>query len=192
MAIENIEEKVGAVWDDLTLWHRANAPRALGSLCPPATPDILDSVERELGLRLPWDLRASLSLHDGGFDVDGFVTLSASNLLARWRIMEQNRITGRYNGIETRPEGEGVLQAGWWHPGWIPFAQESGGDFLCTDTSPAAEGKLGQVIFLGEEGPVPTADCSYLAWLERFRDDLLTGKITVDAEGFVRRRDSVQ
>jgi cell wall assembly regulator SMI1 len=191
MAIEHIEVMLTAVWDDITRWHRANAPRALGSLHPPATPDILVSVERDLGLQFPSDLRASLSLYDGGLDIDGFVTLSASNLLARWRIMEQNRVTGRYDNIETRPEGDGVLQAGWWHPEWIPFAEESGGDFLCTDTTPAAQGTPGQVIFIGEEGPVPTLDRSYLAWLERFRDDLIDGMMSVDAEGFVRRRDPV-
>ncbi|WP_188825493.1 SMI1/KNR4 family protein [Brucella endophytica] len=34
----------------------------------------------------------------------------------------------------------------WWWPGWIPFMENGGGDYLCIDMDPAPGGTLGQVV----------------------------------------------
>lgn len=134
---------------------------------PPALPE---ARRAQLGTGLPDDLRALYEHIDG----DG-----GEGLLDRhpWFGLELLR-------SQSRPENRWWAQGRTWrdhlrsplitsdgpplavrrasdHPGWIPFATSTGGDFLAVDLAPGPGGRPGQVIRMGlhyDDGPAYVAD----------------------------------
>ncbi len=148
------------VWNRLEKALKAAAPEVRKSLKKGTTEAKLTKLEQKLGVTLPSDLRASLLRHDGQKeDGDGlfpedfvgdmsgeFVLMSTAEIESEWRMWRGLNDGGEFTGSKTTP-GKGV-RAGWWNPGWIPFATDGGGDSLCVDTTPAKGGTAGQVIHM--------------------------------------------
>ncbi|MFF5225154.1 SMI1/KNR4 family protein [Dactylosporangium sp. NPDC000521] len=121
-------------------------------LPPGATEDEIAAAEAKLGHRLPPDLRALFALADGGGTIDG------------WRRYPLAEVTGMH-GITSAPAGggwpevwnrvvldadpAGTVRRASGHPGWIPIADDAGGNFLAVDLAPARHGRPGQVINVG-------------------------------------------
>ncbi len=52
--------------------------------------------------------------------------------------------SGDFVGLE--PNSAAGVASDWWNTGWIPFADNGGGDFYCVDMAPADSGAPGQII----------------------------------------------
>eukprot|EP01060_Flectonema_neradi_P008619 TRINITY_DN16158_c0_g1_i1.p1 TRINITY_DN16158_c0_g1~~TRINITY_DN16158_c0_g1_i1.p1 ORF type:complete len:416 (+),score=42.17 TRINITY_DN16158_c0_g1_i1:48-1295(+) len=52
-------------WDDLKKWMKAESPRMLSTLRPPATEEDLDLLEKHTGSKLPLELRCFYKFHNG-------------------------------------------------------------------------------------------------------------------------------
>ncbi|MFC8229834.1 SMI1/KNR4 family protein [Streptomyces sp. NPDC057287] len=142
-------------------------------LPPPATPAAIDAAERELGHRLPADLRALYLLADG--DCVG----------REPRYLFQGNTWLPLRHLVTARSGYGAAEPPWsgwgleWdavifdadpaetvrrcggHPGWLRFASGEDGNYLAVDTVPARNGRPGQVIHTGRDhdrGPAYVAD----------------------------------
>lgn len=64
------------------------------------------------------------------------------------------------------PSAGPVIRRVWWSEGWLPFATNGNGDYICLDLSPTKKGKAGQVIFVPHEGNVRTLLAeSFAVWL---------------------------
>ncbi|MFJ8882415.1 SMI1/KNR4 family protein [Streptomyces sp. NPDC102402] len=142
-------------------------------LPPPATPAAIDAAERELGRRLPADLRALYLIADG--DCVGLEP----------RYLFQGSTWLSLGHLVTARDGYGATEPPWsgwgleWdavifdadpaetvrrcagHPGWLRFASGEDGNYLAVDTAPARNGRPGQVIRTGRDhhrGPSHVAD----------------------------------
>ena len=56
---------------------------------------------------------------------------------------------GDFADLEGEPD-DGVA-SDFWQRGWVPFADNGAGDYLCVDLAPAAGGTVGQIIVHGHE-----------------------------------------
>jgi cell wall assembly regulator SMI1 len=142
--------EIDRVWEDIETWLRANARESLKYLGPGDTDEDLDALERETGLKLPADLRASLRRHARG-DVHVHELLSAARILRSWRSKNESLAKGVFAGREIEQNGGGFIQNVWWHRAWLPFARDSVGNEICIDFHPASDGVRGQVIFYEKE-----------------------------------------
>lgn len=148
------------VWDRLEAALKAAAPDVRKSLKKGAAEAKLTKLEATLGVTLPADLRFTLLRHDGQKDgADGlfpedhiedmsgeFLLMSVAEIESEWKMWKELNDGGEFAGSTTTPD-KGV-RAGWWNPGWVPFATDGGGDSLCVDATPAKGGTAGQVIHM--------------------------------------------
>jgi cell wall assembly regulator SMI1 len=138
-------------------FQRQGSPRG-PSLPLGASEQAIEEVERELGVTLPEDVRASYRRHDGGFSLEPVIAmdlLPLKEMAEWWRILEQllhderwARQPPYYFTDEVVHSGyqAGPVQPVWWHRRWIPFASELAGNLSCIDLAPAPGGSVGQVI----------------------------------------------
>lgn len=85
----------------------------------PADPSAIETLEQNLGYKIPGDLKASLLVHNGsdsGF-LSNYQLLSAEKILASWSL---HLYVEAADGvvIDSTPENCSLF----WHPGWIPVA----------------------------------------------------------------------
>jgi cell wall assembly regulator SMI1 len=61
----------------------------------------------------------------------------------------------------------------WWDEGWVPFADNFRGDYICLDLHPTKHGKRGQAIhFNHESGRRLLLAKSFGAWLAEVAQNL--------------------
>ncbi len=134
-------------WARIDAWLAAHAPASMAALRPPADPDSIADAQYELGVEFPPELVASLSCHDG---LDRWANLlpeapplAAHRIVEHWRMcMEIAEDTG---GLQPRPWDDEP----WWHPLWIPWA-EDGGDAQVIDLRPGpGQGRVGVAVHDG-------------------------------------------
>ncbi len=180
MAIED-------TWWAIEEWYREHAPRLHADLGTGLSEEQIRALEERLGLLLPSDYKASLRLHNGDVSVNDYHYLRADVVTDVWDSLTKRSEEGQFVGREVDQGGAGIIQDTWWHRGWIPFLEDSGGNMFCIDTVPAAEGVAGQVVQIEiGAGPFPTAYPSFLAWLREYKDDLYRGKYIVDEDGLLQ------
>ncbi|MER7077712.1 Cell wall assembly regulator SMI1 [Saccharopolyspora kobensis] len=152
--------------------YRRRVAEILGfeeELPEPATEEDLDAAEERLGFALPPDLRALYGVADGdGDDVinsvfDGHPWHPLDELgdeeedwllVLDWEYEPQRRVV--FDSEPSNAVRRSVLR-----PGWIPFADDTGGNWLAVDMDPGPEGRPGQVIAIGvdySDGPLHVAD----------------------------------
>ncbi|HYO71462.1 MAG TPA: SMI1/KNR4 family protein [Archangium sp.] len=69
-------------------------------------------------------------------------------LLSGWKGLGELRDEGVFAKAKPHELSRKQEEVIWtsWHPGWVPFAQEGGGNLYCMDLEPGPEGTRGQVI----------------------------------------------
>jgi cell wall assembly regulator SMI1 len=181
MAKESID--IRAVWSDLEKWFAANkATATTAALRKGATDEDIATLEKAFGGPVPKDLAESLKMHNGRASIDRYALMPVKSIISSFEDSPA--------GKPEDPDREKKVKAVAWSKGWLPFAEDSGGNRFCIDLDPGDNGKVGQVIrwelALRSAGPTPYA--SFGAWLDAFRKDAQAGKCEVDDEGFVTRK----
>ncbi|MDI2127608.1 ankyrin repeat domain-containing protein [Yinghuangia seranimata] len=175
---------------DITDWlagHAAPAHAQLTASLGPAGPDAVTKLEDAVGEFLTADFRAYLRLFGGhaGLGVFEYEGLSVAGMMERRRSLEQLRETGTFDTWPPReldPERARVRFA-WWHPGWVPFAADGGGNLWCIDLAPPEHGTRGQVFAWEEHaGPLNPRASSFERFLSDYRDELLSGRHAYDPD----------
>lgn len=143
------------------------APSIAKVLRPPASSAELDAAERELGARLPDDVREAYLWHNGqethyqvheGQDTQwkrhpdffaGFAWNSLEEVLRCWRL-NNDCLDDLLNGYGPQQDrlvsADQRVRSDWWNPAYIPIARSNSGDCLCIDLEPGPAGSVGQVI----------------------------------------------
>jgi len=136
-------------WEKLEAWLLANKSAVLTDLNPPADVGVVDELQSKLQVRLPEDFITCLRIHNGQkgeapplFDTQAF--LPVRRILMGWSTWNDLLEDGDFEGREGCSKG--AVKPVWWSVGWIPFASNGGGDYLCLDMDPPAQGEKGQVI----------------------------------------------
>lgn len=164
-------------WVRLEAYLKANKPALLADLNPPATDAEIYELEQQLGMTLPADFVKFLKTHNGQkgkaeWLFDGNEFLSIRNILMSWSAWVDLMEGGDFDDRVSKPDSG--IQTGWWLKGWIPFASNGGGDYLCLDLNPSESGDVGQVIKVFHDFPKRTLVASgFFRWL----DDFVEGKL---------------
>ena len=158
---------------------------------PPGEPD---PDGPSFGRPLPEELAAVLSVHDGGdpcgflpvtwsmYDPSLFYLLSCTEIAHQYRCQRDLLAVGEFAGNVPDETGRGVRET-WWDVGWLPFAGNGGGDFVCLDYAPAAGGTPGQVITHDHEiGEHRVLAPSLTVYLEEAAASLETGRFAWDED----------
>jgi len=156
----------------LEKWLGQHRPRYLKSLRPGAAPADLDSLQSQLGVPLPADLRALLTWHNGQGDEP------AGCFEESWNLMSTSEIAEAKRSLDTDGRQKG------WQPGWIPCLDDDVGDYLCLDS---ASGVVRE--FWQDRPEHPEIAPSLKTWLERFVTAMEHGEYDEDPErGYLLRR----
>ena len=127
--------------------------------------------------------------HDGDVYVHDYNYLSLEGVFTNWSLLTEQSEQGVFKEREVFDGGGGVIQSSWWHRAWIPFAEDGGGNLLCIDMAPEANGVVGQILKMElGAGPVVTQHVSFLAWLESYSNNLKRGVYAVDEDGHLSEK----
>jgi cell wall assembly regulator SMI1 len=146
---------------------RIHRPDYYARLQPGASASELDALELALGLQLLPDYRTLYTWKNGQ---RGFKTLHHNlTFMSLKQAQEAHTIlTGLLRGGE-------FSRANWWHPAWIPFLDNGGGNHYCLDLAGSFTGRVGQIIEFRHDHPARTILAPSLsAWLADYATLLAT------------------
>lgn len=171
-------------WSRIEHWLETNAKSLRKRLAKGARPDQIQKLEAAIGTALPQALKESLAIHDGqkqdgdlipDDDAGSFYFLCCKDIVTAWKDWNFVQQTGDFDDAKPSP-AEGIANC-WWNRGWIPFAS-NGGDNLCIDLTPAAGGRLGQVILVRhDEAERRLMAGSFEEWLAQLANTIESGGI---------------
>lgn len=181
-------------WRRVETWLAAKAPDVLSSLLPGATEGDIARLESSIGARLPADFRDSLCRHEGQADDDAGGLFPYSNSVGpapAWRLMPLAQIEwvrAQLNGLVEVGQFAGRkadLAAGeqtdWWPAGWVPIADDGGGDHACLDLSGGSD--AARVVQFRHDSPRRKVFApSFGAWLKTLADELEAGRYHFDPD----------
>jgi cell wall assembly regulator SMI1 len=102
-------------------------------------------------------------------------------------MMKELHDIGEFAGRKPKP-ARGT-QPVWWSPGWVPVADNGGGDYFCLDLAPGKGGVVGQVILFGHEGTDQRRVAKSLAaWLDKLARGFAAGKYVLDEDEGIAQR----
>ena len=150
-----MNDSIANAWQRIMTWLQAHAPSALAQSQGAASVQELDATATQLGMQLPADFRTFYQLINGAegsgifpstddWDRMAYSPLSLAQVVQEWQMQKELLEMGDFAGQKPR-SAAGVADV-WWHPAWLPFAGNGGGDYYCIDLAPTAEGITGQII----------------------------------------------
>ncbi len=173
--------EISAVWERIEAWYEAQG--ATDMLEYGASAQAITATEQKLGLAFPIELRDSLLRHDGS----GSLGWPGGELLSLERIADERQVwmelvaDGIFDDDADHNANSLTVQPGWWNPGWIPLQADGGGNGMVVDTVPAAQGALGQVLFMDHEiGPSEAIHPSLSAYLKQVCTSLENGEFVFE------------
>ena len=138
---------IETLWKEIDAWLKKNAKVAHASLQKGASKAALTKLEQALGVKVPADLAAWLSIHDGQAPDSGITVVGNWDLLSCDRIADAHAALQRQEQKGILGESkDGLVKPVWWNPKWIPFMESPAGDFHCVDLDPTLKGEAGQIV----------------------------------------------
>ncbi|WP_128103167.1 SMI1/KNR4 family protein [Paenibacillus sp. DCT19] len=138
-------------------------------LQPGAKEEDFRSVEHELGVILPEEMKALYRIHDGQiWDIGGAAFVRNLTLTPLVQVKENWAfLQEEFEPDELEPDIDDEIKPLLWNAKWIPIAENGGGDYLCLDTDPASSGNVGQVLYFWHDWGKRSVEASGLfAFLE--------------------------
>jgi cell wall assembly regulator SMI1 len=176
------ENRIANLWQRIEKWLAQHAPDRLKELNEGASDRSIATLEKTIGRKLPADYAASLRLHDGNAYLTTYQYLDSDSVAANWEAWVQLENDSR----PIHDPSAGIIKPKWWHRGFVPFAEDSGGNFHCLDLDPGPKGTVGQVIIWEMTmGPAPSGQDSFTTWLTDYASGLANGRFQVDDNGFI-------
>ena len=87
------------------------------------------------------------------------------------------------------PNDAPALASGFYHPGWLPFTANGGGDHEYIDMAPSAEGRLGQIVSYAYDGGTQLASATLTEFIDQQCRLLVTGEWQYETcSGSIRNR----
>lgn len=182
-------EPISVVWHAIEKWYQEHAPRLKSGLAAGVSERTLQEFKTRTHLALPEDYQESLKLHNGDVPVHDYTYLPLESVLVVWNAMTQSSKDVKSQKGNISEADRDVIRDVRWHPYWIPFLQDGGGNCICIDMAPGTRGTVGQIINWEQEtGPESTPYKSFREWLTTYKDELYQGKYEVDDEGFLEEK----
>jgi cell wall assembly regulator SMI1 len=157
----------------LDRWLAANRPDYYAMFRPGLADTDLDEFERHFGVKLPDSFRACYRWRDGQEEgcydsiQDNFMFMPLASIRSSKELLD-----GMIGHDFESPD--------WWRREWVPFLDNGGGDHMCLDLAPAAEG-LGPVVrrFWHDMPGRPVLHLSFEAWVGVLVESMESGEYEV-------------
>lgn len=180
------DSEIIKIWNDIEQFFKDKAPIMLESLNAGLPVAEITAFEKHINLSLPKSYKLSLEKHNGDIYLYSYSYLSLEVVQEKWEMMKRLKDKGHFSNRTVQQTGTGSIQDVWWHESWIPFAEDSGGNFICIDMAPGPNGHVGQIIEVEkDDGPFETEFKSFSDWLKNYRDGLFSGSFIVNDEGTI-------
>lgn len=196
--------EIGKTWQKIVLWLEKNAPEVLEEISLPATEEELDHFSSLTGLKIVDDFKYFYQIFNGissesdtsgifpsfdEWDEMAFGPLPLDEIAQEWNMLKELLEMGDFEGLESQSV-EGIANL-WWHIGWIPFADNGGGDYYCIDMAPTSTGTEGQIISHSHEtGEHKIIARSLGEFLHNLANDLAEDIYTYDYDYGIRKKSS--
>ncbi len=117
-------------------WDRIEGLLPEDAFGPAASHEDLDDLEKQLGVTLPDDVRASWSRHGSmeGPPWDGGWIQPPAKIISDWRMWTETEADGGFEGFVEDAEDNADSEGKWFHEAWIPLVHDHGGNHICLDT----------------------------------------------------------
>nr|AHN85644.1 hypothetical protein [Nannocystis pusilla] len=184
-------------WKVIDAWFDSNNPEQDYRPELPATPEdgsaALARWEEEYGEAF----EASLHVHFArGFahprrSFMEYSLLTLALAYDRWQGLNELVDEGVFADSEPRAldEDDDRVRFVWWSRGFIPLAEDGGGNLICADMDPGPGGTVGQIVkWEKTEGPLGPLSENLGMYLAVYRHDLERGAIVFDESGYLERR----
>ncbi|MCY0986488.1 ankyrin repeat domain-containing protein [Nannocystis sp. ILAH1] len=109
----------------------------------------------------------------------------------RWTGLNELVDEGAFKKAKPRAldKDAGSIRFVWWSRGFIPIAEDGGGNLMCADLDPGPNGARGQIVkWEKTEGPLGPLAENIAAYLVDYRNSLQDGSLAFDESGFLERR----
>jgi cell wall assembly regulator SMI1 len=191
--------RMQASWARIRRWFSENAPayEARMAEAKGASPEDIRALEAKLDASLPADFRAYLLLfgerdpgRSGRVKFYEYTSLSVAEIASHWEDLEKLRNEGAFADVTPHEldEDDSEVKWTWWHRGWIPFAQDGGGNLFCVDVDPGARGNRGQIIgWEAHGGPVGPRARDFDALLDRYYEQMTEEELEYVDETLYRK-----
>ncbi|MEL6344325.1 MAG: SMI1/KNR4 family protein [Myxococcota bacterium] len=129
----------------------------------PASDETIAAIEAIAG-PLPADLAGWWRVADRALPFDGAMTSiapvqAAKEMQRNQKMIEEGAFDDPLQNIRSWDDGrwrDGRMKEVYWHPGWVPFAEDGCGNLICVDLDPGSHGTIGQIIQMEfQEGQGP-------------------------------------
>jgi cell wall assembly regulator SMI1 len=150
----NMALPISDSWTRIIEWLRVNGPADCLDVFPAAPRDQIVSTAAEIGIVFPDQLVEFYERLDGAEsgsvlpspddDLMAFDPMPLEEVSLHWAGQKELVKIGQFD--DCTPLSAAEIQNVWWDTGWIPFASNGAGDYLCVDTAPTAAGHCGQII----------------------------------------------
>lgn len=173
------------LWEEIAAWFKEHARPCYDDMMRVpggADEDQLAALEEDLSCTIPEDFKDFLRLYNKSYRVAFFEYLAFDIRLIRKQRDGLNRQldTGVFDNAQLFPDVDQVRRAKW-HSGWLPFAEDGGGNLICLDLAPPENGRYGQVFHWEiRGGPANPKAASFQEFVTAYRDALLSGRYTYD------------
>jgi cell wall assembly regulator SMI1 len=174
------------IWQRIEAWLATNAPEILEDLLPGAHEEAIHTIEEQVGIQFPDDVKASYTIHDGQREtapalMGEWALLSLQAIARQWSPLKALYDAGTFPQADALVEAHAPVRANWWNIRWIPMTHNGAGDFYCLDMDPAPWGSQGQVItFWHMDTKREKIADSFRSLMQKFADDLYAGRYKVE------------
>jgi cell wall assembly regulator SMI1 len=176
------EGLVKDLWQRIETWLSSHGGNDIVAKLPQgASEEALDSIESEIGVPLPDDVKDFLRVHDGDGEQAIILCqtlLACTDIVGSWRILKELADDGDFDGERGDPDGP--VKPDWWNARWIPLVYDGNSNYYCADLDPDEGGRPGQVVLFWHDDETRSVQApSFQAWIEAFVGELEAGKFEV-------------
>ena len=168
-------------------WFRVHAGPLYERLqaAAPVSDGAVGELGRALEVELPDDFAEYLKACGGSLSFFEYEGLAPARIATQWRMLEEMRADGTFDAHELFDDDRGFIQRVKWHPGWVPFAEDGGGNLFCMDLAPGPNGVRGQVIrWEVAGGPAIGRPRAFAEYLADYRRLITGGKYVFDRDSY--------
>lgn len=113
----------------------------------------IKEVEKIMNIEFPKELKALYMSNNGTIGLGailGFELISLEDILTEWKINKNALNNGKFDNIEFKSSKEETVRNVGFDEKWIPFAYDNLHTYLAIDLNPDENGKVGQIINIGD------------------------------------------
>ena len=113
----------------------------------------IKEVEEAMNIEFPKELKSLYTSNNGTLGLGailGFELISLEDMLTEWKINKNALNNGKFDSIEFKSSKEGAVKTVGFDEKWLPFAYDNVHTYLALDLNPDKNGKVGQIINIGD------------------------------------------